>query len=93
MTGRGSILMRAQSEFETNKKGDRQAIVVTEIRIRSNKAKLIERIAAGAREDDRGHFGSSRRIGSRRHAIVIELERAEVPEVMLNNLYEQRQLQ
>src|SRR6186997_2055864 len=50
MTGRGSILMRAKSEFETNKKGDRQSIVVTEIPYQVNKAKLIERIAELVRE-------------------------------------------
>src|SRR6516165_4628526 len=44
-TGRGSITMRAKSEIETNKKGDRQSIVVTEIPYQVNKAKVIERIA------------------------------------------------
>ncbi|MDT7817770.1 MAG: gyrase subunit, partial [Acidobacteriaceae bacterium] len=50
MTGRGSVMMRAKSEIETNKKGDRQAIVVTEIPYQVNKAKLIERIAELVRE-------------------------------------------
>src|SRR5215218_9971930 len=50
MTGRGSVLMRARSEVETNKKGDRQSIVVTEIPYQVNKAKLIERIAELVRE-------------------------------------------
>src|SRR5437764_1631702 len=45
MTGRGSIMMRAKSEAETKKKGDRQSIIVTEIPYQVNKAKLIERIA------------------------------------------------
>src|SRR6195256_5392771 len=49
-TGRGSILMRARSAIETNKKGDRQSIVVTEIPYQVNKAKLIERIAELVRE-------------------------------------------
>src|SRR5207302_5309485 len=49
-TGRGSILMRAKSEIETNKKGDKQAIIVTEIPYQVNKAKLIERIAELVRE-------------------------------------------
>src|SRR5262249_29757664 len=43
-TGRGSILMRARSTVESNKKGDRTSIVVTEIPYQVNKAKLIERI-------------------------------------------------
>src|SRR5678815_3553151 len=44
-TGRGSVLMRARSEIETSKKGDRTSIVFTEIPYQVNKAKLIERIA------------------------------------------------
>jgi DNA gyrase subunit A len=50
MTGRGSIMMRARNTIETNKKGDRQSIVFTEIPYQVNKAKLIERIADLVRE-------------------------------------------
>jgi DNA gyrase subunit A len=93
-TGRGSILMRAKSEIETNKKGDRQAIVVTEIPYQVNKAKLIERIAELVREKTIEGISDLRdesdRDGMR---IVIELKRAEVPEVILNNLYKHTQLQ
>src|SRR6185436_18852084 len=49
-TGRGSIMMRARSSIETNKKGDRISIVFTEIPYQVNKAKLIERIADLVRE-------------------------------------------
>src|SRR5262249_27040153 len=49
-TGRGSILLRAKSTIETNKKGDRVSIIVTEIPYQINKAKLIERIAELVRE-------------------------------------------
>ena len=93
-TGRGSILMRAKSEIETNKKGDRQAIIVTEIPYQVNKAKLIERIAELVREKAIEGISDLRdesdRDGMR---IVIELKRGEVPEVILNNLYKQTQLQ
>src|SRR5882762_7848400 len=93
-TGRGSILMRAKSEIETNKKGDRQAIVVTEIPYQVNKAKLIERIAELVREKTIEGISDLRdesdRDGMR---IVIELKRGEVPEVVLNNLYKHTQLQ
>src|SRR6267142_252843 len=41
-TGRGSITMRARSTVEENKKGDKQAIVITEIPYQINKARLIE---------------------------------------------------
>jgi len=93
-TGRGSILMRAKSEIETNKKGDRQAIVVTEIPYQVNKAKLIERIAELVREKTIEGISDLRdesdRDGMR---IVIELKRGEVAEVVLNNLYKHTQLQ
>jgi len=94
MTGRGSIMMRAKSEVETNKKGDRQAIIVTEIPYQVNKAKLIERIAELVREKTIEGISDLRdesdRDGMR---IVIELKRGEVAEVILNNLYKHTQLQ
>jgi DNA gyrase subunit A len=94
MTGRGSIMMRAKSEIETNKKGDRQAIVVTEIPYQVNKAKLIERIADLVREKTIEGISDLRdesdRDGMR---IVIELKRGEMSEVVLNNLYKHTQLQ
>src|SRR5438876_10103356 len=93
-TGRGSILMRAKSEIETNKKGDRQAIIVTEIPYQVNKAKLIERIAELVREKAIEGISDLRdesdRDGMR---IVIELKRGEIADVILNNLYKHTQLQ
>jgi DNA gyrase subunit A len=93
-TGRGSILMRARSEIETTKKGDKQAIIVSEIPYQVNKAKLIERIADLVREKTIEGIADLRdesdRDGMR---IVIELKRGEVPEVVLNNLYKHTQLQ
>jgi len=94
MTGRGSILMRAKSEIESNKKGDRLALVVNEIPYQVNKARLIERIAELVREKTIEGISDLRdesdRDGMR---IVIELKRGEVPEVVLNNLYKHTQLQ
>jgi DNA gyrase subunit A len=94
MTGRGSILMRAKSEIETNKKGDRLALVINEIPYQVNKARLIERIAELVREKTIEGISDLRdesdRDGMR---IVIELKRGEVPEVVLNNLYKHTQLQ
>jgi DNA gyrase subunit A len=94
MTGRGSIMMRAKLDVETNKKGDRQAIVVTEIPYQVNKAKLVERIADLVREKTIEGISDLRdesdRDGMR---IVIELKRGEVPDVVLNNLYKHTQLQ
>jgi DNA gyrase subunit A len=94
MTGRGSILMRAKSDIETNKKGDRLALVINEIPYQVNKARLIERIAELVREKTIEGISDLRdesdRDGMR---IVIELKRGEVPEVVLNNLYKHTQLQ
>jgi DNA gyrase subunit A len=93
-TGRGSIVLRARTTIETNKKGDRISIVVTEIPYQVNKAKLIERIAdlVGDKviEGISDLRDESDRDGMR---IVIELKRGEVPEVILNNLYKHTPLQ
>jgi len=94
MTGRGSIMMRAKSQIETNKKGDKQSIIVTEIPYQVNKAKLIERIADLVREKTIEGISDLRdesdRDGMR---IVIELKRGEVPDVVINNLHKHTQLQ
>src|SRR5712671_386287 len=93
-TGRGSILMRARSAIETNKKGDRQSIVVTEIPYQVNKAKLVERIADLVREKTIEGISDLRDESDREGMrIVIELKRGEVPDVVLNNLYKHTQLQ
>ena len=93
-TGRGSITMRAKSEIETNKKGDRQSIAVTEIPYQVNKAKVIERIADLVRDKVIEGISDLRdesdRDGMR---VVIELKRGETAEVILNNLYKHTQLQ
>src|SRR4051794_17862718 len=93
-TGRGSIMMRAKSEIETNKKGDRQSIIVTEIPYQVNKVRVIERIADLVREKVIEGISDLRdesdRDGMR---MVIELKRGETSEVVLNNLYKHTQLQ
>jgi DNA gyrase subunit A len=93
-TGRGSITMRARSTVEENKKGDKQAIVITEIPYQINKARLIEKIAELAREKTIEGISDLRdesdRDGMR---IVIELKRGEMPDVVLNNLYKHTALQ
>jgi DNA gyrase subunit A len=93
-TGRGSILLRAKSQIETNKKGDRVSIIVTEIPYQVNKAKLIERIADLVREKTIEGISDLRDESDREGMrIVIELKRGEVPEVILNNLYKHTPLQ
>jgi DNA gyrase subunit A len=94
MTGRGSVTMRARTEIETSKKGDRQSIIVTEIPYQVNKVKVIERIADLVRDKVIEGISDLRdesdRDGMR---MVIELKRGESSEVILNNLYKHTQLQ
>ena len=93
-TGRGRVVMRARCHFEDIGKGDRQAIVVDEIPYQVNKKNLLERIAELVNEkkiEGISHIqDESDKSGMR---VVIELKRGEVPEVILNNLYKQTQLQ
>ena len=94
LTGRGSIQVRAKTEIETTKKGDRQQIIVHEIPYQLNKTRLLERIAELVRDKALEGISDLRdesdRDGMR---IVIELKRGEIGEVVLNNLYKQTQLQ
>jgi DNA gyrase subunit A len=93
-TGRGSITMRARVKTEESKKGDKVALVVTEIPYQVNKKRLIEHIAELHRDKTVEGISDLRdesdRDGMR---IVIELRRGEVPEVVLNNLYKHSALQ
>src|SRR5437773_2681293 len=93
-TGRGSVLMRARSVIETNKKGDKISIVFTEIPYQVNKKNLIERIADLVREETIEGMSDFRDESDREGMrIVIELKRGEVSEVILNNLYKHTHLQ
>ena len=93
-TGRGKVVMRAKCHFEDIDKGQRQAIIVDEIPYQVNKKNLLERIAELVNEkklEGISHIqDESDKSGMR---VVIELKRGEVPEVVLNNLYKQTQLQ
>jgi DNA gyrase subunit A len=93
-TGRGIIQLRARVVFETQKRNDRQQIVVTEVPYMTNKARLLEKIAELVK-DKRIEGISDLRDESDREGIrvVIELKRGEVPEVVLNNLYRNTQMQ
>ncbi len=91
-TGRGRLHVRARVHFEDVGKGDRQAIIITELPYQVNKARLIERIADLVRDKlidgiaSDGLRDESDKDGMR---VVIELKRGEMPEVLLNNLYAQ----
>jgi len=93
-TGRGRVVMRAKCHFEDIDKGQRQCIVVDELPYQVNKKTLQERMAELVHEkkiEDISHIqDESDKSGMR---LVIELKRGAVPEVVLNNLYKQTQLQ
>jgi DNA gyrase subunit A len=93
-TGRGKVVMRAKCHFEDIDRGSRQSIIVDEIPYQVNKKTLLERIAELVHEkkiEGISHIqDESDKSGMR---VVIELKRGEVPEVVLNNLYKQTQLQ
>ena len=93
-TGRGRVVMRAKCHFEDIDKGQRQSIIVDELPYQVNKKSLQERMAELVHEkkiEGISHIqDESDKSGMR---LVIELKRGEVPEVVLNNLYKQTQLQ
>ncbi|ROZ76543.1 DNA gyrase subunit A [Ramlibacter sp. WS9] len=93
-TGRGKVVMRAKVHFEDIDKGQRQSIIVDELPYQVNKKTLQERMAELVNEkkiEGISHIqDESDKSGMR---LVIELKRGEVPEVVLNNLYKQTQLQ
>ncbi len=93
-TGRGRVVMRAKCHFEDIDKGQRQSIIVDELPYQVNKKTLQERMAELVHEkkiEDISHIqDESDKSGMR---LVIELKRGAVPEVVLNNLYKQTQLQ
>ena len=93
-TGRGRIYLRARSHFEDIGDSGRQAIITTELPYQVNKARLLEKIAElvkeGKLEGISGLRDESDKDGMR---MVVELRRGEVPDVVLNNLYKQTQLQ
>ncbi len=94
-TGRGRVVMRAKTHYEEyGKDGGRTAIIVDELPYQVNKKSLLERIAENVRDKKLEGISDIRdesdKSGMR---VVIELKRGEVPEVVLNNLYKQTQLQ
>jgi DNA gyrase subunit A len=93
-TGRGRIYIRARSHFEDIGDSSRQAIITTELPYQVNKARLLEKIAELVKEGKldgiSGLRDESDKDGMR---MVIELRRGEVPDVVLNNLYKQTQMQ
>ena len=93
-TGRGRVVMRARTHFEPIGKTDRQAIIVDEIPYQVNKSNLLQKIGEMVR-DKRVEGISDLRDESDKSGmrIVIELKRGEIPDIVLNNLYKNTQLE
>lgn len=93
-TGRGKITVRAEAEIE-EMQGNKQRIIVSSLPYQVNKAKLIENIAHLAREKRIEGISEMRDESDRndRVRIVIELKRDANPQVVLNQLYKNTQMQ
>jgi len=93
-TGRGKIYVRAKAEIETHPKTGRETIIVHELPYQVNKARLIEKIADLVKDKKIEGISEIRdesdKDGLR---VVIEVKKADMAEVVLNNLYAQTQLQ
>ena len=92
-TGRGKVVVRARTEFEEFNK-DRVRIIVTELPYQVNKRQLIKKIAEQVKDKKLDGISDLRdetdRNGMR---MVIELKKDANPQVVLNNLFKQTDLQ
>ncbi|ABI82508.1 DNA gyrase subunit A [Francisella tularensis] len=93
-TGRGRVIMRAKADIHEDEASGKAQIIVTEIPYQVNKAKLVEKIAELVKDKKVAGISELRdesdKDGIR---VVIDLKRDESPEVVLNTLYAQTQLQ
>jgi DNA gyrase subunit A len=93
-TGRGRVVMRGRTHIEELDRGKREAIIIDELPYQVNKKNFIEKIAElvnGKKIDGISDLrDESDKSGMR---VVIELKRGEIPDVVLNNLFKQTQLQ
>jgi len=93
-TGRGKITLRAEAEIE-EMSGNKQRIIVSSLPYQVNKAKLIEHIAELVKEKRIEGISAIRDESDRidKVRIVIELKRDANPQVVLNQLYKNTQMQ
>ena len=93
-TGRGRIRVRARIHIETDEKNGQETLIVSELPYQVNKARLLEKIAELVKDKKmtgiRELRDESDKDGMR---MVIELRRGEVADVIINNLYQQTQMQ
>ena len=91
--GRGSIIMRGKVEIETLR-GDREAIVVSEIPYQVNKAAMVEKIGELWRDKKIEGISALRDESDRQgYRVVVELKRDAMADVVLNQLYRYTPLQ
>ena len=93
-TGRGRIYVRGKTHIDTNEKNHRSSIIVTELPYQVNKARLLEKIAELVRDKKiEGISGLRDESDKQGMRMVIEVRRGDQPDVVLNNLFLQTQLQ
>ncbi|MBK9263727.1 MAG: DNA gyrase subunit A [Polyangiaceae bacterium] len=93
-TGRGQIVMRGRCIVEKTLKGDREAIIITEIPYQVNKAKLVAKIAECVKEKRIEGISEVRDESDREGMrIVVELKKDVFPQVVQNQLYRLTDLQ
>lgn len=92
-TGRGSVIMRGRAAIEPMR-GDREAIIITEIPYQVNKASMIEKMAELVRDKRIEGISDLRDESDREgYRVVVELKRDAVADVVLNQLYRYTPLQ
>jgi DNA gyrase subunit A len=93
-TGRGIIKIRAKTVIETNQKGDKSRVIVTELPYQVNKARLVEKIADLVNDKKIEGISDLRdessRLGMR---VVVELKRGEIPQIIINKLLKHTQME
>jgi len=93
-TGKGLIHLRAKAMIERGRKNERDRIVITEIPYQVNKSKLLENTAALVNDKKIESIADIRDESDREGMrMVIEVKKGELPEIVLNNLYQHTALQ
>ena len=93
-TGRGRIYVRARADIEQMDRGGKEAIIIHELPYQVNKARLIEKIAELVKDKKIEGITELRDESDKQGMrVVIELRRGENAEVVLNNLYQQTQME
>lgn len=93
-TGRGRIFLRAKAEIEIDEESGKNSIIVTELPYQVNKARLLEKIGELVRDKKIEGITALRDESDKQGMrMVIEVRRNDQPEIILNNLYQQTQMQ